>query len=489
MHESGSPGDRSRRSRAELVRGLGLWAAISVNVANMIGTGVFLKTRVMTCNVGSPLAVLAVWLVGGLLALAGAFAYAEVSAMLPEAGGDYVYLRSAYGRLTGFLYGWTSFAIVRSGSQAALGVSVALFCNVALGGALDAVAFAVGGAHVTWLALVALAAVWAVTLVNLRSVATSGGMALVLTVMKLAAIVIVAVAGLAYADGQWTHLAMASTGATCAGVADSARGGMAGFGAALLGALWAYDGWSNVAPLAGEVRNPGRNLPLAFIGGTLLVGSLYLLVNVGYFHVLTPAQVGSVSPTSSLATEVMQRFVGARAVTLLALVLMVSSLGALHASVLSGGRVPFAMAREGLFFRGLARVSTQTHVPTRSILAGAALASVYALSGTYDTLTDAAMFVSWIFYGLAVATVFVFRRKLPDAPRPYRAFGYPWVPMLFLGVTAWLLVNTFFASPRLALFGVLLLLAGLPFYWWWARQLPPVRPPSPPAGPAGAAAR
>ncbi len=472
MTQSGEPTDRSPRSRAELVRGLGLWAAISINVANMIGTGVFLKTRVMTCNVGSPLAVLSVWLVGGLLALAGAFAYAEVSAMLPEAGGDYVYLRRAYGRLTAFLFGWMSFAIIRSGSQAALGVSVALFCNVALGGALDSSALSLAGVHVTWLTLVALLAVWAVTILNLRSVSTSGRAALVLTMMKLAAIVIVAAAGLAYADGHWMHLTMSSAGATCEGVADSARGGMAGFGAALLGALWAYDGWNNVAPLSGEVRDPGRNLPLAFIGGTLLVGSLYLLVNVGYYHVLTPAQVGSVATTSSLATEVMQRFVGSRAVTLLALVLMISSLGALHASVLASSRVPFAMAREGLFFRALARVSPRSHVPAGSILAGGALASLYALSGTYDTLTDAAMFVSWLFYGLSVATVFVFRRMLPDAPRPYRAFGYPWVPMLFLGVTAWLLVNTFFASPRLAIFGVLLLLAGLPFYWWWARQLP-----------------
>jgi APA family basic amino acid/polyamine antiporter len=468
MSGSGTSGD-GIRSRAELVRGLGLWAAISVNVANMIGTGVFLKTRVMTCNVGSPLAVLSVWIVGGLLALAGAFAYAEVSAMVPEAGGDYIYLRRAYGRVTSFLFGWMSFAIVRSGSQAALGVGFAWFLNVALGGALDATALDAGPVHLTWMTLVAVAAVWGVTLVNLRSVATSGRTALVLTIMKLAAIVVVAVAGLSYVDGQWAHLSMPATGASCEGVADSARGGIAGFGAALLGALWAYDGWQNVAPLAGEVRNPGRNLPLAFIGSTVVVGSLYLLVNLGYYHVLTPEQIGSVTHGSSVATEVMQRVIGARAVTLLALVLMVSSLGALHASVMANSRIPFAMAREGVFFRAIAVVSPKTHVPSRSILAGGALASVYALSGTYDTLTDAAMFASWIFYGLAVATVFVFRRTMPDAPRPYRALGYPWVPLLFLGVTVWLIINTFFASPRLALFGVLLMAAGLPFYWWWTR--------------------
>ena len=481
MAAGGIPAGKGGRPRAELVRGLGVWGAVSVNVANMIGTGVFLKTRVMTCNVGSATTVLAVWVAAGLLALAGTFAYAEVATLMPEAGGDYVFLRRAYGRLTGFLFGWTSFTVARAGSQGALAVGFAIFLNIAIGGGLqgDAVALPGTGLHVSWLTLVALAAIWLVALINCRPVATGGRAALMLTVLKVALVLGIAVGAFGFATGQWSHLGLPATGANCEGVAASARGGVAGFGAAMLGALWAYDGWNNVTPLAGEIRDPGRNLPRAFLGGMLVVGTLYLLVNLAYFYVLTPAEVGSVSSASSVATEVMKRFVGASAVTAMAVALMVSSLGALHASVLANSRVPFAMAREGLFFKALAEVSPVTHVPVRAIAAQAAWASVVAMSGSYDFLTDSVIFASWLFYGLGAASLFVFRRTLPDAVRSYRAFGYPLVPLAFLAATAWLLVNTVIATPPLALKSLGVMLAGLPFYLWWSRQPSPVTPRSP----------
>jgi APA family basic amino acid/polyamine antiporter len=451
--------------RSELTRGVGPWAAAAVNVANMIGTGVFLKTRVMTCNVGSAKLVLVVWLAAGLLSLAGTFAYSEIAAMMPEAGGDYVYLRRAYGRLVGFLYGWVAFAVARAGSQAALAVGLAIFMNVALGGALDRQHFGVSS-----LTLVALAAIWIVALINCASVASGGRMALVLTLAKVGLVLGVGIGAFVFAAGDWSHLSESGLAGTCEGVAGSARGGIAGFGAAMLGALWAYDGWQNVAPLAGEVRDPQRNLPRAFVGGTLAVAALYLLVNLAYFYALTPVQIASVPASSSVATQVMQRFLGPIAVSMTAVALMISSFGALHASVLANSRIPFAMARDGLFFRALVRLSPRTNVPVRAILAQAAWASILALSGTYDTLTDSVIFSSWLFYGLMTAALFVFRKKMPDAPRPYRAFGYPLIPMIFLLVTAALLVNTFVAAPREALRGVAVLAAGLPFYWYWARR-------------------
>ena len=451
--------------RSELTRGVGPWAAAAVNVANMIGTGVFLKTRVMTCNVGSAKLVLVVWLAAGLLSLAGTFAYSEIAAMMPEAGGDYVYLRRAYGRLVGFLYGWVAFAVARAGSQAALAVGLAIFMNVALGGALDRRHFGVSS-----LTLVALAAIWIVALINCASVASGGRMALVLTLAKVGLVLGVGIGAFVFAAGDWSHLSESGLAGTCEGVAGSARGGIAGFGAAMLGALWAYDGWQNVAPLAGEVRDPQRNLPRAFVGGTLAVAALYLLVNLAYFYALTPVQIASVPASSSVATQVMQRFLGPIAVSMTAVALMISSFGALHASVLANSRIPFAMARDGLFFRALVRLSPRTNVPVRAILAQAAWASILALSGTYDTLTDSVIFSSWLFYGLMTAALFVFRKKMPDAPRPYRAFGYPLIPMIFLLVTAALLVNTFVAAPREALRGVAVLAAGLPFYWYWARR-------------------
>ena len=451
--------------RSELTRGVGPWAAAAVNVANMIGTGVFLKTRVMTCNVGSAKLVLVVWLAAGLLSLAGTFAYSEIAAMMPEAGGDYVYLRRAYGRLVGFLYGWVAFAVARAGSQAALAVGLAIFMNVALGGALDRGHFGVSS-----LTLVALAAIWIVALINCASVASGGRMALVLTLAKVGLVLGVGIGAFVFAAGDWSHLNESGLAGTCEGVAGSARGGIAGFGAAMLGALWAYDGWQNVAPLAGEVRDPQRNLPRAFVGGTLAVAALYLLVNLAYFYALSPVQIASVPASSSVATQVMQRFLGPIAVSMTAVALMISSFGALHASVLANSRIPFAMARDGLFFRALVRLSPRSNVPVRAILAQAAWASILALSGTYDTLTDSVIFSSWLFYGLMTAALFVFRKKMPDAPRPYRAFGYPLIPMIFLLVTAALLVNTFVAAPREALRGVAVLAAGLPFYWYWARR-------------------
>ena len=460
-----SAGSSSSGVRSELTRGVGPWAAAAVNVANMIGTGVFLKTRVMTCNVGSAKLVLVVWLAAGLLSLAGTFAYSEIAAMMPEAGGDYVYLRRAYGRLVGFLYGWVAFAVARAGSQAALAVGLAIFMNVALGGVLDRWHFGVSG-----LTLVALAAIWIVALINCASVASGGRMALVLTLAKVGLVLGVGIGAFVFAAGDWAHLSQSGLSGTCEGVAGSARGGIAGFGAAMLGALWAYDGWQNVAPLAGEVRDPQRNLPRAFVGGTLTVAALYLLVNLAYFYALTPVQIASVPVSSSVATQVMQRFLGPMAVSMTAVALMISSFGALHASVLANSRIPFAMARDGLFFRALVRLSPRSNVPVRAILAQAAWASILALSGTYDTLTDSVIFSSWLFYGLMTAALFVFRKKMPNAPRPYRAFGYPLIPMIFLLVTAALLVNTFIAAPREALRGVAVLAAGLPFYWYWARR-------------------
>ncbi len=222
----------------------------------------------------------------------------------------------------------------------------------------------------------------------------------------------------------------------------------------MVGALWAYDGWNNVAPLAGEIRNPQRNLPRAFVGGTLVVAALYLFVNAAYYYTLSPLDIASIPTSSSVATEVLKRFLGPLAVSFTAVAMMISSFGSLHASVLSNSRIPFALARDGLFFSGLAKLSPRSNVPVRALLVQAAWGSLLALSGTYDTLTDSVIFASWLFYGLSTASLFVFRRTMPDVPRPYRALGYPVVPFVFLLVTAALIVNTFVATPRQALQGV-----------------------------------
>lgn len=458
---------------ATLNRGLGLWAGIAINVANVVGTGVFLKTRVMTCNVDDPFVVMGVWLAAGLLSLLGALCYAELASMMPASGGDYIFLRRAYGKPVSFLYGWTVFAIMKTGSQAALSVGFAIFLNAAMGGVLDRpwLMLPLGdGVGVSGLTLVALSALWLVTLFNCASVTATGGAASILTVMKVAIVLAVGVGAFVLGQGDLGHFSESAAGGTCEGVEASAMGGLAGIGAAMLGALWAYDGWNNVAPLCGEVKDPQRNLPRMFIWGTLLVIALYMGVNAAYFFVLSPMEVASVSATSSVATEVLRSFAGPFAVTLMAAALMLSSLGSLHASILANSRVPFAMAQDGMFFKPLAKVSEKTRVPVNAVLAQAGWASVLAISGTYDTLTDSVVFASCLFYALSAAAVMILRWREPDLPRPFRTWGYPFTPILFILVSIALLASALVATPTQALLGVGVISLGVPFYYFWSRQ-------------------
>lgn len=460
--------------QTQLIRGLGLIAAISVNVANIIGTGVFLKARAITCNVGTPGKALIVWVIAGFLSLAGALTYAELLAMMPRAAGEYGILRDAYGRPLGFVYGWSQFLIARTASAAALSVGFAIFLNDLLHGALDPIYFRymLPGGHVLEfgrLQIVALTAIVVTTLINCAAVRVSGGVASVLTGMKIALLLGIGFGAFFYSGGDWSHLGMANAGGTCQGVAIT-TGGMAGFAAAMLGALWAYDGWNNITFLAGEVKNPARNLPLALIGGGLVVMGLYLFVNISYFHVLTPTQVASVPASSSVAGEVVKRLLGAGAVTLMAAAMMTSSFGALHASVLATARIPYALAKDGLIIKSLAHVSPRTHVPVRALMILMVWACIVALSGSFDAITDYAIFALTLFYLLVAASIFVFRKRMPDAERPYRTWGYPVVPGLFLVVSLWLIFQTIRNTPRQSAIGVGLMLLGLPVYWLLQRR-------------------
>lgn len=458
----------------QLVRGLGLIAAISVNVANIIGTGVFLKARVVTCNVGSPSKALMVWVFAGLLSLAGALTYAELLAMMPRAAGEYGIVRDAYGRPFGFIYGWTQFLIARAASAAALAVGFAIFLNDLLGGVLKHSYFDYtlpGGHQLSFgrLQIVALSAIIVTTLINCAAVRVSGGVASVLTGLKIVLLIGVGIGAFLYSDGNWGNLAMSNTGGACEAVPIT-TGGVAGLAAAMLGALWAYDGWNNLTFLAGEVKNPGRNLPLALIGGGFLVMALYLFVNLSYYHVLTPTQIADVSASSSVAAEVVRRLLGAGAVTLMAAAMMTSSFGALHASILATSRVPYALAKDGLIVKSLAEVSPRTHVPVKALIVLCVWACVVALSGSYDTLTDYAIFALTLFYALVAASVFVFRRRLPDAERTYRVWGYPFVPIIFLLVSVWLIITTIYNTPRQSAIGLVLILLGIPVYYLLDRR-------------------
>jgi APA family basic amino acid/polyamine antiporter len=458
-----------------LVRGLGLVAAVSIIIGNVIGTGVFLKARVMTCNVGTPGKVLLVWVVAGLLSLAGALTYAELAAMMPRAGGEYVFMREAYGRGAGFLSGWMQILIAKTGSQA----SVALIFAASLN---DLTGKSVAGFGAYGVQLTAMLVIVSITLLNCAAVKVSGWVATALTGVKLALVVGVGLGAFLLASGDWGHFALANAGGACEGVEPGAMLGVAGFGAAMLGALWGYDGWNNLTFVAGEIKNPQRNIPIALIGGTILIMLLYVFINAAYFYALPPTAVASVAASSSVAAEVTNSFMSPFSVSAQALVaglvaaaLMASSVGTLHTSVLTGARVPYAMARDGLFFDNLSKVSETTRVPARAVLAqGLWACTLVILLQSFDKLTDYVVFGSYIFYGLVTASIFVFRRRMPHAERPYKAWGYPVVPALFLLVTGYLLVNTFWAAPTEAVFGLLLIGLGFPVYYLFFRGRPAV---------------
>lgn len=469
----------------KLVRGLGLLAAASIIIGNVIGTGVFFKARIMTCNVGTGGWVIAAWIAAGLLALAGALTYAELTSMRPRAGAEYVILRDAYGRASSFLYGWMQIFIAKSGSMAALAVAFAMALNAYLNDGLSTILFSteIAGStfSISYLQLIGLLVIAIFTAINAASVAVTGQIATILTFVKIGLVLLVGIGAFLFvADGSFGNFAMDSAGAACSDVIESQRYGaagysfFAGFAAAMLGALWGYDGWNQLTFVAGEVKDPNRNIPIAIIGSTILIMVLYVLVHVSYFYVLDPGAIAAVPDSKPVAQVVAERFSTGDAVNMIAGVavaiftfgLMLSALGSLHTSTLAGARVPYAMAQDGLMFKGLGKLSS-TSVPLNALIFQGVWAGILTLSGSFDTLTNYVVFGSFIFYGLITSAVFIFRKRYPDAERPYRTWGYPVIPVIFLLVTAWLLLQTLYDDTWNSLIGIILILIGLPFYYYF----------------------
>jgi amino acid transporter len=453
----------SQEGPIELKRDLGLWSAVAIVVGTVIGSGIFLVPRTMIQRVGSPGMVFVVWVIGGLLSLAGALSYAELAAAMPEAGGEYVYLREAYGPVWGFLYSWTQMWVAKSGSIATLATGFFYYLTNFVP-QLNAVLVVLPlplGAHgapleIRYGQIFAMALILFLAGVNYFGVKVGGEVQVGVTVVKVALILLIIVAGLG-----WGHRPIEA-----AHVAPKALG-FAGFFAALVAALWAYDGWNNVSMVASEIRKPQRNLPLALIWGTLAVVVIYILANVAYFYVLTP---GEVAASNSVAAEMMRRIWGDAGASIVSVAAMISIFAALNGSILSGARVPYAAARDGYFFAPMARVNAQYHTPGVSILCLSAWASVVVLSGTYDQLFTYVIFASWLMYGMTTAAVIVLRKKRPALARPYLTLGYPAVPVLFVAVAFCLVISTLFDSPRESLMGLALIFAGLPFYFHWRKQ-------------------
>ena len=455
--------DNLQKDQPALLRRLGAWEAASIVVGTIIGSGIFLVPSTMIAEVGTPSLVLLVFVFGGLLSLGGALTYAELGAAMPQAGGEYVYLREAYGRLWSFLYGWTQFWVAKSGSIAALATAFSLYL-ANFWPSLETPLFVVplplgeGGTplDVSYGQILAIGLIFGLAWVNYFGVKAGARVQTSVTALKI--ILILALVGLAAALGGGRSEHFTSS--------VPHTGGFRGFFAALVAALWAYDGWNNLTMISGEIRAPHRNIPRALILGVLAVLAIYVVTNLAYFYVL-PAK--DVAATDRVASEAARRFLGPAGGDAVAFAAMISIFAALNGAILSGGRVPYAMARDGLFFAPLARVHPTHRSPHYSILAVSGWAAVLVLSGHFEQLFTYVIFASWILYAMTASSVFVLRAKRPDLPRPYRALGYPLVPALFILAAVSLVLMTLWDSPRESLMGGGLICAGIPFYLFWRK--------------------
>jgi len=457
-----------------LVRGLSFSGATALVIGATIGTGVYFKAAVMAQLVGSPALVLAAWAVAGALSLCGALTYAEMGAMLPHAGGEYVFLRAAYGPFPAFMGGWMRFFVV-SAANAALGVGAATFLSAVF--PLTAVwaqrDLHLLGQEIHWQLgsreVAAVVIVLLFGLLNCAGIAFGGRVQSLLTAAKIFSIAGIVIGAFCFSPGgsiEHFHPPVAPAHAV---------GGLTAFGAAVLAALWACDGWEFMTMVAGEVRDPGRNVPRALILGVLIVLSLYGLANLAYFYVLPFDQIVTANSTAHrdalpVAAKAVQSFLGEKTGVLVSMVFLISVLGALNGVLLSLARVPFAMARDGLFFKKFGELSEGASVPAWSVIALSIWPAILALSGTFDQLTDMTVFAMWLFYALGGAALFVLRRKMPDAPRPYRTLGYPVVPAIFIGAAVLLVANTLIASPVESLTGLFLIALGLPIYLYYRKS-------------------
>jgi APA family basic amino acid/polyamine antiporter len=455
----------TRPERPELSRDLGVSHASAVVVGTIIGSGIFLVPAEMMQAVGSAKLVYLAWLVGGLLSFFGALTYAELGAMKPQAGGEYVYVRDAYGPLGGFLYAWTWFVIAKPASVATIATGLvrilgtfsvfSFFSENIFAANISSHVFAV-----TWGQLVAITAAILISVLNYLGVKKAGEFQLVFTVLKVAiilGIVIVCFSGAGAVAGRgWSNFTGTFTGA---------KGGVAGFMAALVAALWAYDGWNDLNMVAGEVKKPERNIPIALIAGVATVGVLYVLVNAGVQYVL-PANAIAASPRP--ASDAVALIIGHMGAAIVSAGMAISMLVTLNGTIMSGARVPYAVARDGYFFSALAEVHPRFHTPSVAILLQAVLSILLLLlGGNFRQLFSLAIFAEWLFYMIAGSTVFIFRWRNPEAARPYRVLGYPFVPAIFIAVAAVLLYYTFRTDWPNSFYGLLAILAGVPVFAWF----------------------
>lgn len=439
----------SKRPAANLPRVLGLISIIGIVVGTMIGSGIFIVPASIAAELQAPLLMLAVWIVGGVLSFFGALSLSELGAAFPQAGGMYVYLREAYGPLLAFLFGWTLFLVIDAGSMATLAVAFSSkylpqFFRLSL-----------------WeTKIIAVLLIFVLAAINYLGVKWGAFVQNLLTVIKLAGLVGVIAVVFIFAKGSASHFYIPS-------LRFSSSGFVGQFGVALVAALWALKGWEVATFSAGEVRNPEKNLPLGIFIGTLLVILLYLGANLAYLYAFS---AGELAKSGRIASDAMNFAIGPAGASIIALMILFSISGACNGHLLTGPRVYFAMARDKLFFKKVAEVHPRFLTPHFSIMAVSLWSALLCLSGTFEQLFTYVVFGLWIFFGLTVGAVLILRKKMPNLPRPYKTWGYPITPVLFILAALLISVNTLINKFWNSFAGFAIIVLGVPAYLYWRRK-------------------
>jgi len=460
-------------NQRNLVRTLGLGYVIIFVIANIIGSGVYKKIAPMAAELHSSAWILAAWIVGGIITLFGALSNAEVAGLLADTGGEFVYLKKIYNRFFAFIYGWSLFTIIQTATISSLAYVFAQSLNsiIPIPNLLSSLQdFTIGGIFFPFqdfgVKLVAIFLILLLTSLNISGLKSGAGVSKAILLLVCTGLFVIVVFGLSY---------VSSVPANFLDAKDLTNGTVtfSSFFTAMLAAFWAYQGWVSVGFIGGEVKNPKSDIPRGIMIGTFIVIAIYLLVNVTYLSLLSIPQLEQVHAAGNqiAAVEAVRSFWGTSGVLFISLLILLTTLGCTNASILTGARPYYAMAREGLFFSGIGQLN-KSNVPGKSLLWQGIWASVLVLSGTFDQLTDMIIFAVFIFYGATTLGVFILRRKMPDAHRPYKVWGYPVVPAIFILFCIGLFVNTIVARPREAAIGMILIFLGIPVFFFLQKKYP-----------------
>ncbi len=458
-------------NQKNLVRTLGLWYVVIFVVANIIGSGVYKKIAPMAAELHSSVWILVAWIVGGIITLFGALSNAEVAGLLADTGGDYIYFKKIYNRFFAFMYGWSIFTVIQTATISSLAYVFAQSLNsiITIPSVFSSLQhFSVAGVFFPFqdfgVKLTAILLILILTGLNISGLKSGAGVSRAILFMVFIGLFTIVIFGLNNAAARPANFINLKelTGGTVT---------ISAFYTAMLAAFWAYQGWASVGFIGGEIKDAKKNIPKGIVAGVFIVIFIYLIVNITYLTLLSIPQLSQINASGNqiAAVEAVRSFWGRGGVMFISLLILITTLGCTNASILTGARPYYAMARDKLFFKGIAKINN-ANVPSNSLLWQGIWASVLVLSGTFDQLTDMIIFSVFIFYGANSLGVFILRRRMPDAHRPYKVWGYPYVPAIFILFCIGLFFNTIITRPREAAIGLILIFSGIPVYFWMKKR-------------------